>query len=53
MLIDGVIACSAALTATAICPEARDFIITSHAGAEPGITRRPLPWACPLCWTLV
>ncbi len=38
VLIDGVIACSAALTATAICPEARDFIITSHAGAEPGIT---------------
>ncbi|GAE81012.1 nicotinate-nucleotide-dimethylbenzimidazole phosphoribosyltransferase [Cutibacterium acnes JCM 18920] len=38
MLIDGVIACSAALTATAICPEARDFIIASHAGAEPGIT---------------
>ncbi|KEY37083.1 phosphoribosyltransferase, cobalamin, partial [Cutibacterium acnes] len=38
VLIDGVIACSAALTAPAICPEARDFIITSHAGAEPGIT---------------
>ncbi len=38
VLIDGVIACSAALTAAAICPEARDFIITSHAGAEPGIT---------------
>ena len=38
VLIDGVIACSAALTATAICPEVRDFVITSHAGAEPGIT---------------
>ncbi|WCC80331.1 nicotinate-nucleotide--dimethylbenzimidazole phosphoribosyltransferase [Cutibacterium equinum] len=37
VLIDGVIACSAALTATAICPQTRDFIIMSHAGAEPGI----------------
>mgnify|MGYP002714395404 CR=1 FL=1 len=37
VVIDGVIACSAALTAVAIAPNARGYLIAGHAGAEPGI----------------
>lgn len=38
VVIDGVIACSSALVAVAICPAAADFLVPGHAGAEPGIT---------------
>lgn len=38
VVIDGVIACSSALLATAIAPDAADFLVPGHAGAEPGIT---------------
>lgn len=37
VILDGVIACSAALVAVAIAPEVRGFLIAGHAGAEPGI----------------
>lgn len=37
VLLDGVIACSAALVATAISPASADFLVAGHAGAEPGI----------------
>lgn len=37
VIVDGVIACSAALAAVAIAPDVRDYIIAGHAGAEPGI----------------
>ncbi|AXE39574.1 Nicotinate-nucleotide--dimethylbenzimidazole phosphoribosyltransferase [Acidipropionibacterium virtanenii] len=38
VVIDGVIACSSALLAIAIAPDAADFLVPGHAGAEPGIT---------------
>ena len=37
VIIDGVLACSAALTATAIAPATLDHLVAGHAGAEPGI----------------
>lgn len=37
VILDGVIACSAALVAAAIAPETTGFLIAGHAGAEPGI----------------
>lgn len=37
VIIDGVLACSAALTATAIAPATLDYLVAGHAGAEPGI----------------
>ncbi len=37
VVMDGVIACSAAVTAVAIAPDARGYLISGHAGAEPGI----------------
>lgn len=38
LVLDGVIACSAALVAVALAPNCRDYLIAGHAGAEPGIT---------------
>lgn len=37
IVLDGVIACSAALTAVALAPDAAGYLISGHAGAEPGI----------------
>jgi nicotinate-nucleotide--dimethylbenzimidazole phosphoribosyltransferase len=37
LILDGVIACSAALTAVALCPDALGYLIAGHDGAEPGI----------------
>ena len=37
VVLDGVIACSAALVAAALAPSARDYLISGHVGAEPGI----------------
>ena len=37
VLVDGVIACSAALVAVALKPEVRGYLIAGHQGAEPGI----------------
>lgn len=37
VVLDGVIACSAALAAVAICPDAAGYLIAGHAGCEPGI----------------
>lgn len=37
VLLDGVIACSAALIADVLAPHAREYMIAGHAGAEPGI----------------
>ncbi|MEO7586466.1 MAG: nicotinate-nucleotide--dimethylbenzimidazole phosphoribosyltransferase, partial [Arachnia sp.] len=37
VILDGVIACSAACVAVALAPAARDYLISGHAGAEPGI----------------
>lgn len=37
VILDGVIACSAALVAVALAPEAKGYLISGHAGAEPGI----------------
>lgn len=37
VILDGVIACSAALVAVALAPACRGFLIASHGGAEPGI----------------
>ena len=36
-ILDGVIACSAALVAVALAPAVRDYLIAGHDGAEPGI----------------
>ena len=38
VVLDGVIAASAALAATALAPAARGYLISGHAGMEPGIT---------------
>ena len=37
VILDGVIACSAACVAAALAPAVRDFLVSGHAGAEPGI----------------
>lgn len=37
VILDGVIACSSALVAVALAPEAQGYLIAGHAGAEPGI----------------
>lgn len=37
VVLDGVIACSGALAAVAVSPDARGFLIAGHDGAEPGI----------------
>lgn len=37
MILDGVIACSAALAAVALVPATRDYLIAGHLGAEAGI----------------
>ena len=37
VIVDGVIACSAALTAVAFHDDVRGYLISGHAGAEPGI----------------
>lgn len=38
VVLDGVIACSAALVAVALAPAVRDHLVAGHAGDEPGIT---------------
>ena len=38
VVIDGVIAASAALVAVALAPNAKGYLISGHAGMEPGIT---------------
>ena len=38
VVLDGVIACSAACVAVALNEHVRDYLISGHAGAEPGIT---------------
>ena len=38
LILDGVIACSAALVAVAMAPDAKGYLIAGHAGQEPGIT---------------
>ncbi|WP_409485540.1 nicotinate-nucleotide--dimethylbenzimidazole phosphoribosyltransferase [Arsenicicoccus dermatophilus] len=37
VVLDGVIACSAALVAQALCPAVVDYLVAGHAGVEPGI----------------
>lgn len=37
VILDGVIACSAACVAVALKPEAAGYLLSGHAGAEPGI----------------
>ncbi|MEL4504662.1 nicotinate-nucleotide--dimethylbenzimidazole phosphoribosyltransferase [Luteococcus sp. H138] len=37
LVLDGAIACSAALVAVALCPAVRGYLIAGHAGVEPGI----------------
>ena len=37
LLLDGVIACAAALIAVRLCPTAAGYLLAGHAGAEPGI----------------
>jgi len=37
VILDGVIACSAALVAVALAPPVRDYLIAGHDGVEPGI----------------
>ncbi|RMB61866.1 nicotinate-nucleotide--dimethylbenzimidazole phosphoribosyltransferase [Tessaracoccus antarcticus] len=37
VVLDGVIACSAACVAAAFAPAVRDYLVSGHAGAEPGI----------------
>lgn len=37
LLLDGVIACSAALVAVALCPTVAEYLVAGHAGREPGI----------------
>lgn len=37
VIIDGVIACSAACVAVGFAPDVRDYLISGHAGVEPGI----------------
>src|SRR5699024_6611350 len=37
VVLDGVIACSAACVAVALVPEATGYLLSGHAGAEPGV----------------
>lgn len=37
VILDGVIACSAACVAVALAPDAAGYLLSGHAGAEPGI----------------
>lgn len=37
VVLDGVIACSAALAAVALAPDAAGYLLSGHAGVEPGI----------------
>lgn len=37
VILDGVIACSAACVAVALAPEVRGYLLSGHAGVEPGI----------------
>lgn len=37
VVLDGVIACSAACVAVALVPEAAGYLLSGHAGAEPGV----------------
>lgn len=37
LVLDGVIACSAALVAVALCPAVQGYLVGGHAGAEPAI----------------
>ena len=37
VILDGVIACSAACVAVGFAPDVRDYLISGHAGVEPGI----------------
>lgn len=37
VILDGVIACSAACVAAALAPDVRDYLLSGHAGVEPGI----------------
>ncbi len=39
VILDGVIACSAALVAQAMCPQVVDYFIAGHDGKEPGISQ--------------
>ena len=39
LVMDGFISCAAALAASALCPLCRDYIIPSHASAEPGAAK--------------
>lgn len=39
VVLDGAIACSAALVAVALCPDVSGYLIAGHRGAEPGIVR--------------
>lgn len=36
MIVDGVIACAALVTAGAFCPDALEYVIAGHLSAEPG-----------------
>ena len=38
LVLDGAIACCAALIVVSLCPAARGYLIAGHRGAEPGIT---------------
>ena len=38
VVLDGVVSCSAALVARAICPDVVDYLIAGHTGVEPAIT---------------
>ncbi len=38
VVLDGVVSCSAALVARAICPDVVGYLIAGHAGVEPAIT---------------
>ncbi len=37
VILDGVIACSAACVAVGLAPDVRDYLLSGHAGVEPGI----------------
>lgn len=39
VVLDGAIACGAALVAVALCPAVKGYLIAGHEGAEPGIQR--------------
>ena len=39
VVLDGVIACAAALAAVAFCPDAADYLVAGHRSTEPGASR--------------